>query len=181
MPPIASIQLARWEVMWVIVHKGKKHIKVIECDQNLPEAMRIYNLAKQGGRKMVTLRCKNVGFPPPPKYIDDEILTIRKGKHKGKRVKRQTHPPVYLHKMGALNVKGVWWCPYCMELRKFELRQGFETRTGQYVAQKGFYCQMCDIPHTNHYVSKYNPMSMRLEYSKKTRTSKSKKGKRGRR
>lgn len=145
---IGAIERAQWEVIWLAVKKTKKgkiHKEwiITETGTNLPAALRIYNLAAKAKKPMLTLRCKNVGHPPPPQ-IEQKIK--------------------------AYNNAGYHWCPYCMNLRKFELRQGYYTDEGSWINKRAYYCPVCDVSSTDWHVRKYNPILANLAYRKKTRS-----------
>ena len=139
---------ARWSVMWV--SKGEIYEREYEVD--LSEAVRVYVLLIRAGKKGATLRCQNVGFPPPKKFRG---------------------------RMEALNRRGIWWCPYCMKMRKFENRAGFEIEDvwvsyGDRV--KVPCCPMCDISSRDGNVMRYNPMAANLANRRKSRGGKKRGG-----
>lgn len=177
-----TIAKARWEVMWVTVKKGEPHIHCLDFEFDFVGALKLYEkLMKAPGRKMVTLRCKNVGFPPPDKWRDIEPVY---GKRKGKLVvvdEVYSDPPTYQTKMVKYNRQGVWWCPYCMQLRRFEKRAWTEIDDKMYPAEPAYCCPMCDISHRDAHVIRYNPIAQRLVYSKRTKSRGRKERKRGRR
>lgn len=146
---------ARWEVLWVkdgrVVRKPVGH--------DLAEGLRIYTLATTAGRRAVTLRCTNMQFPPPDKYADrEDVVVERNGKrYRGKRL---IEPRQYLVRMGELNVRGVWWCGYCMQMRRFVKRSGFYV-DGVWNADEHLACPICGASHR--IVGRYNPMSLRIE------------------
>lgn len=192
-PSTYMLARARWEVMWVV--KGPRII-VKEFEDNLAEALELYDKARKAGKKMVTLRCANVGFPPPDKYADHEpIYKTRRRKGKQRRVLKNgepviigyelIEPRVYQERMRHLNVlKGIWWCPYCMKLRSFDHRIGFVSDLSDTVVEAdGYYCPLCDIPHWNHKVQEYNPLAREIGFRaemKRQRGGRSKSGKRRR-
>jgi hypothetical protein len=160
----AALVFARWEVLWIANSKIVKK----DCGKDLYEAKRIYALALKANKPGVTLRCKNVGFPPPDKYyrkpmVKTEVVNGRKTKVK-----------VYVSVMNQLNVKGIFWDPYCCEMRKFVKRKGYKVG-GIYMQDPHLACPMCGISHDNFYVKKYNPLAQRLAHrthSKATITAK---------
>lgn len=121
------------------VAKGKIHEKKVGTD--FTEALRLYGMLIRGGRKAPTLRCTNVGFAPPPK--------TRK-------------------LMRAYNLKGAWWCPYCIKLRKFTKIKGYRL-DGVWVDDVHFSCPMCKISHRDSHVHRHNPLAQTLAYRKRTR------------
>jgi hypothetical protein len=145
---------AKWEVLWVVT-KPKKRIVVYDCGDDFVEARRIYLLARDGGKHFPTLRCRNVGFPPPERIRD---------------------------KLHAYNRAGVWWCPYCMELRRFRKLDGFTSDlTEVWTEAPGYYCPMCDIGQDNGHVKRWNPAAMALANRKKLRRGRSRSGRRRKR
>lgn len=110
---------------------------------DLCEAVRIHALAVQGGRSGVTLRCKNMGFPPPAKYRPDP---------------EEPNDPAPLE---LLNEQGVWWCPYCMKLRKFKKVSGYRL-DGIWVAIPGMVCPMCKTSHRDPHVQRWNPLARQI-------------------
>lgn len=160
---------ANWEVMWVVRHKGENHIIVKDFDRDFVGARELYLKVKKTNRKMVTLRCRNVGFPPPDRWRDMEPVYK---KRKGKLVvvdEVMSEPATYVGKMTAYNRHGVWWCPYCMELRRFEKRAWAEVDGHLFSADPKYYCPMCDVSHSDAHVIRYNPIAQRLAYGKKSR------------
>lgn len=157
---------ANWEVLWI----RNKKVQRKDCGHDLMEAMRIFMLATEAGRKGVTLRCKNMGFPPPAKYLPyeakmkkplDKPKIIRKD---GKRyVKKFEVVVITKNPMKDLNTQGIWWCPYCMKLRRFVKR--YETNVGKVrVPDTAMVCPMCGIPHRDFNVRKYNPIATQVYY-----------------
>jgi len=161
-----ALYRAKWEVMWV--RDGKIQRK--DCGDDIVEAMRIRDLALDGGRKAVTLRCKNFGFPPPDHLRPQEVLVnvplnppkiVRRG---GKRY-RKTHEKKRMLKvpLKKLNAEGIWWCPYCMKLRRFKKTNSF-VLDGIRVQETRHVCPMCGISHRDHHVRRWNPVAQRLFY-----------------
>jgi len=143
-----AVEHARWQVLWVVT-KPKRRIVVIECENNLAEARRIYQLAKDSGKHYPTLRSANVAFPPPEKIEE---------------------------KIHAYNRQMVFWCPFCMELRRFTKFDGFHSElSGAWVEVPQFYCcPMCDISIHHGQVKQYNPRAAELAVkSKRLRRGKS--------
>lgn len=145
---------ANWEVIW----KYKGHLVRKDCGTDLPEAIRVYNLAVKADKPSVTLRCKNVGWPPPDKYW--RRPTVRKEKVNG-RVKKTV---VYVSHMNELNRRGLWWCCYCMEFRRFERRKGFII-SGVFVPKPVYACPICGVSHQDFHIRNYNPVAARIEAS----------------
>jgi hypothetical protein len=147
---------ARWQVLWVKDGRVVRH----DFEHDLAEAIRVHSLAMRAGRKAVTLRCCNMAFPPPDKYADREPVVVTHPTN-GKRYKGQKiiEPKQYIRRMGQLNAKGIWWCPYCMQMRRFVKRTavmvGGVRVEGDFMA-----CPMCGISHRM--VTKYNPIATRI-------------------
>jgi hypothetical protein len=170
-PPATDPPPINWAVMWL------KSGEIIEkwCEDDFTEALRVYDLARERGRKGVTLRSANRGFPPPKKYTEKEVVEVVKRKVKGKvkRFKRTT----VVNAIKDLNAQGWVWCPYCIKFRRFELQDGFEFE-GMFVPRQGYYCPMCGIPATDFNVRKYNPLAYKYEQTRRTRRSGGRKRKR---
>ena len=154
----------RWEVLWIA--KGKLIRKPFEHD--LMGAVELYTKLVRAERKGATLRSCNMGFPPPDKYADRaEVIVIRNGRKF--KAKQMIVPRVYHERMHGINVKGAWWCPYCMKMRRFERREGFELE-GIWVDEPGMACPVCKISHRDASVSKYNPLAARYQNMRRTRS-----------
>jgi hypothetical protein len=169
-------EYARWEVIWWS-KKGKQFV-VKEFDTDFKGALDLYMKVKLLSAPLATLRCCNVGFPPPEKYrpYNKKYLKKEKIRIKGRLRTKKRIVEVYTQPMVELNLKGVWWCPYCRELRKFKLQDGamFED---YFVNGEGMYCPVCQIAHTDHHVRKWNPQAQLLAFKlgknnqKRTRSS----------
>lgn len=147
---------ARWQVLWI---DGKRIVRE-EFGHDLLLAVKRYaELA--GKHRGVTLRCKNFAFPPPDKYADREVVVVRVG-GKRKRGLRILQPLQYQSRMLSLNRRGIWWCPYCCELRKF-VRHGSFKSHGQWVGEEAMCCPMCGATHRDFSVRRYNPLSVVIE------------------
>lgn len=146
---------ARWEVLWVKDKKVHRH----GVGSDLAEGLRIYGLALQSeSRTAVTLRCCNISFPPPDKYADREEVIVVKGKKRYKGTKI-TEPKRYVDRMSQLNLKGIFWCGYCMKMRKLVKRDGYSVE-GKWVADSHMACPMCGTSHRM--LVQYNPMAQRF-------------------
>lgn len=143
---------ARWEVLFV--YRGKVCRK--KFGTNLPDAISYLTKAMAKGPLLnsVTLRCTNMGFPPPEKLRPHEKLARRPG--------RKKPVPVRVVPMNKLNrERGIWWCPYCMKLRKF-VRRTHAMVDGIQVADKAECCPMCGVSHRDHHVRRWNPVAVDL-------------------
>lgn len=157
---------ANWEVLWI--KDGRIQRK--DCGHDLVEALRIRDLALEGGRKAVTLRCKNFGFAPPVE-LQPRVVTVKVPldppkiiRRNGKRYKK-THERKDMLKipLKQKNVEGIWWCPYCMKLRRFKKTNSFKV-DGITVRDVRHVCPMCGISHRDHNVRRWNPVATKLFY-----------------
>lgn len=158
---------ARWQVLWQA--KGKTQRK--EFGTDFAGARDLYVKLIQGERKAVTLRCANVAFPPPDKYADQEDYIIVASNGRRYRGKRVVEPRVYRELMGGLNARGIWYCPYCMAMRRFVKRNYFMFE-GIRVDEPSMQCPMCRATHRDNAVSRYNPISLRYREMRRTRSDK---------
>jgi hypothetical protein len=177
MPNLMTADHVRWEVLWIKVKKKKKKVVVIEFLDDLQGAIELYHKAKNAGKPFATLRCCNVGFPPPDKYRPRWVVkktgtgkyvyvnkrSKKTGKVKKVKVERIKREEIYHEPMAAMNLRGWWWCPYCMEMRRFEKQNGFLVE-GVRVPEVGFHCLICGVSHRDHHVRKWNPQAQRVEY-----------------
>jgi hypothetical protein len=144
---------SRWEVMWSIRKGGENRIICKEFDHDFPSALELYVKINLAGKKMCTLRCCNVGYAPPERYHES---------------------------MMAYNKEGIWWCPYCMKMRRFEKRAWYEIEGKLIADDPKYYCPMCDISHSDGMVRKYNPLAQAIMNRKKSRGRNKKRGRRRR-
>lgn len=154
---------ARWEVIWWS-RKGKRFI-VKEFGDDLASAEDLYLRVRSLGAPFVTLRCCNVGFPPPEKYRPYIKKMVRKERVR-RKIKR-TIVEIEVIPMIEVNLKGVWWCPYCRQMRKFRRLDGmtYEDQSGSYYLKGVVYsCPVCRITHTNHHVRKWNPQAQKMPF-----------------
>lgn len=156
-------QKARWSVMWYSTKK--KRVFEVEYDHDLNGAIELYMKVKAQGKKMATLCSPNVAFPPPEKYLPHTktVVTKKKITRNGKTRTKKIRTEVEVVPMREVNLKGITWCPYCREFRKFRKQDGF-TLDGRFVATPGLHCPMCGNSHRNHHVRKYNPSMELLSY-----------------
>lgn len=136
-------------MLWIA--KGKVVRKDFGSD--LSEALRIYVLACKAEKSGATLRCKNMGFPPPEEY-QREWTGWAVGS-KGQRVEQYSEP------LRDLNIQGIWWCPYCMKLRRFTKVKSFKV-DGIRVPIPGMVCPMCRVSHRDSNVMKWNPLARQI-------------------
>lgn len=153
-----AAERARWEVIWV--RGGRLHR--VATGNDFAEALRLYGLAiTSPDRANVTLRCCNMAFPPPEKY-HDRVVTFDKPRRlkNGKRV-----TSVRIRPMVKLNREGVWWCPFCVKLRRFKFEKGWTTTEGIYVAEPRMRCPVCKVDHNSFDVRKWNPLATTMFYN----------------
>ena len=171
----------KWDVRWVA--KGKKdqwRIIVKEFGDDLAAAVDLYTRVKAAGKHFPTLRCRNSGFPPPEalrprwkqKKVKKQVVVKRGGKRK--IVTKVGYTQVYLNPMKRRNREGIWWCPYCRELREFVPGYDLPYEHPPLAALKGFgdavprpddgslYCPMCFVNTRNYHVRKWNPLAERF-------------------
>src|SRR3954447_6645300 len=157
----------RWAVLWVVPHESSYRIIRKEFGDDLDGAVELYMKAKKGGKRLVTLMSPNVAFPPPEKYRPytrrtvevREVKVMRNGRYVTR--KQKTLTPKYIDPMLNLNRKGIWWCCYCREFRKFQKQSGF-TSGGIWIESPGMYCPLCGVSHRLMPIRKYNPHAARL-------------------
>lgn len=140
---------ARWEVLWI--KDGRVIRKSFETD--LMGATELYLKVKVAGRPGATLRCCNMAFPPPQELQ----RRLVRGKKKGRVVQGYVTP------MKAKNAEGIYWCPYCMKLRRFVKRKQFEVE-GVTVRDTWFGCPMCGCTHRDSAARKWNPMLSQIAF-----------------
>lgn len=149
---------ARWEVRWV----GKKKTIVHKVfDEDFGGALELYTKLKEARRAGVTLRCMNVGFAPPRRITHHEVERWELVRKRGKRYKRKVIDVVDM--MKDYNARGIWWCPYCITLRRFKDR----STQGQLL----FECPVCEISNYNWHVKRWNPMAKTVEFRAQRRSS----------
>ena len=162
---------ARWEVIWWS-KKGKQFV-IKDFGTDLSGATELYIKVRSLAAPLATLRCCNVGFPPPEKYRPYVRKVRRKERVRGRIRKRIVEIPV--DPMEEVNLKGIWWCPYCCKMRKFKKQDG-AIYEGYYVQAEGMYCPVCQINHRDHHVRKWNPQAQRIPFQIAKRTRRSSRG-----
>lgn len=140
---VAADEIALWQVVWHA--KGKWHLHDVGDD--FFEAQRLLVKLAAAGRAGVGIRCANIGFAPPSKYIDPQQ-----------------------RKLAAVNRKGLWWCPFCVRFRRFEKVDGwYDKELGGYNPGVAMCCPVCDISHRNGHVLRWNPIARSMLARKGTR------------
>ena len=152
---------ARWQVIWV----KDRRIHRVGTGDDMHEALRLYGLAVASPeRTNVTLRCQNMGFPPPVKYRP-RVVTF----DKPRRLKDGTPvTSVRVVPMAKLNRNGIWWCPFCIQLRRFVFEKGWWTQEQVWMAEPRMRCPVCSVSHDSMEVRKWNPLAARLFYAPQT-------------
>lgn len=166
MPEFITGAVARWEVIWWSRKKKMFIVKVFGND--LAGAEALYMVVARANAPLATLRCCNVGWPPPEKYRPYTKTMAKRVRVRGKVKKVPVE--VEVTPMTEVNLKGVWWCPYCRKMRKFKELDGMMyTDPGgheYYLDGKIWACPVCQITHTNHHVRKWNPHAQRMPFRK---------------
>jgi hypothetical protein len=150
---------ARWRVAWI--SKGRVISK--DFDGDLGAALELLDKAKRAGKSGATLICTNKGFEPPEHLLPRRVEKVRKVivKRGGKRrVKREIIRGV-VTPLKKLNATGVWWCPYCVKLRKFVFKPAVKFE-GKMFPEPGYYCPVCGVGHKDWTVRHYNPVAQRM-------------------
>lgn len=143
---------ARWEVRW----RGKNgNIVAKPFDDDFGKAIETYAKLQAAGKQLVTLRSCNVGFAPPDRITHHERTTYKAVMRGGKKYKKKVTEIIDL--MPALNRKGVWWCPYCIQLRRFDQDRAYRAE----VVMK---CPVCEITNYNWHVKRWNPVAKTIEF-----------------
>lgn len=173
---LMTAEHARWQVLWVVKQKGKPpRIVEVDFENDLLSAQALWLKAKQAGKPMTTLRCCNVAFPPPEKYRQHyEKHREPTGRYKvvtraGKRYKKPLYrtSEVLVTPLEGLNRRGIWWCPYCREFRKFQHWDGYTSEpmyVGSFIPDPGEYCPMCGVNQRDWYVKKWNPQAVIIQF-----------------
>lgn len=143
----------KWEVFWIIKRNGRRALITKDFGNDLNSAILLWMKAKNAGKPFATLRCKNVAFPPPTKYQPYLEWEVKKKRVKGRVVKKRVQ--VEVTPMVIVNHRGIVWCPYCREFRKFGRQDAFRL-DGILVPKPGYYC-ICGINSDNPMVRRYNP------------------------
>lgn len=164
MIPEAAVH-AKWSVMW----KGKTgYIVEKKFDNDFAGALDAYTTLKAAGKKYVTLRCCNTGFAPPSSITHApvatyEIVTRVRG---GKRKKFKKKVITETNLMEEHNAKGIWWCAYCIQLRRFYKDPDEPYR----VVMR---CPVCEVSNYDFHVRRWNPEAKLIEW-RRTRVRRSK-------
>jgi hypothetical protein len=148
----SAMERTNWSVVWL--NPRGKWIEKRPGPQypglNFVDALELYEKVKSAGRRGVALRCKNVGFPPPERLMPRKVRV--KTKKRGRTIIREG---IYTP-MRKYNDKGIWWCPYCMRLRRFKPIRNRYNKTVTYR------CPSCGVEHRGHHVRAHNPVARLL-------------------
>lgn len=142
-----------WSVFWYSAKRGKYVRK--RFGEDIGAAIKFFGENQQ--RKGITLHPDNHGYPPPKRITEHERTTWSVVTRKGKKYKKKVVTVVNL--MNEYNRKGIWWCSYCVKLRRFELIQ---TEHGPEM-----YCPVCKVSHR--LVKQHNPQASAIEMHKAQR------------
>lgn len=146
---------ARWSVYYH--RKGKWRRKKFADD--FGAALKFHNELIVGNTaKGTTLHCDNISFPPPNHIAKHERVEweIVKKSVKGRMKRFKKKRIVIVNLMAEYNAKGIWWCPYCIKLRRFKEVQ---TDRGRELC-----CPVCWA--SQYLVREYNPLATIIEYHK---------------
>lgn len=150
---------ARWQVVWV--KDGRIHR--VGTGDDFGEALRLYGLAlKSGTRSNVTLRSTNMAFPLPEKYRPRDVVFDKPRRTRDGRVVSAVH----LVPMKKLNRQGIWWCPFCVKLRRFVFEKGWYTQEGVWMAEPRMRCPLCSVDHNSFAVRQANPLATQMFYNR---------------
>jgi hypothetical protein len=140
---------ARWEVLWI---KDKRIVRK-SFGTDLMGATELYSKVKAAGRSGATLRCCNMGFPPPEELQPRRV----KARKNGKIIEGLLVP------MKRKNAEGIFYCPYCQQLRRFVKKKSSEIE-GQIIRDLYFGCPLCGTSHRDHNARKWNPLLTKIAY-----------------
>jgi hypothetical protein len=154
-----------WSVFWFSKKKGKYVRK--RFHEDLGAALKFFG--ENQHRPGITLHPDNHGYPPPKRITEHERVTWEVVRRKGKKYKKKVVTIVNL--MNDYNAKGIWWCSYCVKLRRFK---SVETERGPEM-----YCPVCGCSHR--IVKEHNPKALVIEMHKAQRRTPNAKPRRRRR
>lgn len=163
MTPTRAVENARWQVLWV----ADKRVVRKDFGPDLSRATEVYAKAVAAGKRAATLRCCNVGFAPPIKLQPHDVFVVKKVKRNG-RIKRVKIPKLVLPLDKLNREQGVWWCPYCMKLRKFIKRKGYRL-DNVWVEDVHHACPMCNVSHRDFHVRRWNPVAVIIDMEQPAR------------
>lgn len=166
MPNDAWIRYQKWSVFWY--SEKKKRFVRKRFYEDLGKAIQFYTMKQ--GLPGLTLHTDNHGYPPPTRiteHVHEKWIVVEQG---GKRYKKRVTETVNL--MAEYNRKGIWWCPYCIQLRRFKLTE----------AERGpeMFCPVCGCGNHLSDVRRHNPQASVIEMHKRERKTESVKPRRRR-
>lgn len=138
----------RWSV-FVIVRRRRKRKKF---GRDFQLALRFYGECREKGYT-ACLHSDNAAFPPPARLTEVAVESWEIVRRKGKRYKKRITK--IINRMNDLNAEGKFWCPYCIQLRRFET----DPETQGLIS-----CQMCGITSRDHHVRAHNPKAVIVEF-----------------
>ena len=141
---------------WSVYYRRNKKWRRKRFQEDFGAALRFYQDCPHEGK---TLHCDNVAFRPPTYITEHEVIRWEVVRIKGKKYKRRivtTH-----NRMMDYNRKGVWWCPYCIKLRRFKELQ---TARGTQMC-----CPVCWVSNYMFHVRQCNPQAAIIEQGKQPR------------
>lgn len=152
-------QHVRWKVVWLA--KGKRIEKVFGEDWQ--GALDLYVKAKAAKKVGATLIPMNYSIDPPAELQPHEVQKVRKSivTRRGKRRVKKEVLTVLITPLRKLNAEGIWWCPHCGKLRKFEFKRSIK-HEGKNFPEPGYYCPICTIGHKAWPVRRWNPVAVKL-------------------
>lgn len=153
MPNAHWTRYQNWSVFWYSKNKGKWLRKRFRED--FGAAVKFFG--ENQHRPGITLHPDNHGYPPPKRITHHERVTWEIVKRKGKKYKKKVVTVVNL--MDEYNSKGIWWCSYCVQLRRFK---EIQTERGPEL-----YCPVCKVSHR--LVKDHNPKALVIEMHKAQR------------
>lgn len=153
-----------WSVFWY--SKNKKKWLRKRFREDVAAAIKFFG--ENQHRPGITLHPDNHGYPPPRRFTEHERVKWKVVRIKGKKYKKKVVTIVNL--MDEYNAKGIWWCSYCIKLRRFETIQ---TEYGPEM-----FCPVCGVSHR--LVRQHNPKALEVEMHKAQRRTQSAKRRRRR-
>lgn len=146
-----AVPRSKWSVMW----KGKNgYMAEKRFEEDFGAALEFYVKVLGADKKWVTLRCCNAGFAPPRSITEHEQVSYQVVTRKGKRYKKKVIE--YINLMEQHNAEGTWWCPFCIQLRRFYKDPDEPFR----VVMR---CPVCEVSHQDFHVKAYNPKAIELD------------------
>ena len=128
-------------------------------------------MAKRADKVLLTLRSCNAAFPPPEKYQEYKLENYG--------TKREPKWVKVLFRMERTNAKGIYWCPFCRQFRRFNRQSGMFSE-GVFVPDStkggGLFCPMCGISYRDWHVRHWNPHCARMYDGRRVRRRRTTRG-----